>query len=483
MYTEQRRMIVLYELGEDNRYEEQARWAREEDVPPEFEAIMPAEDWEEMSDDRIINMVSGPYVVAAYVDEEGADSKELAEMECPPPTQDVKLNTQNRNAAIQADHIQYGPLNVDEPAGYWDDIAEFWGTSTEAAKESKCANCVAFDISDRMDDCMPGSTSDDDGRLGYCHMHKFKCHSARSCRTWAKGGPIEDDETSYEWQGKGKEMADPGDDNWVPYRGERGGRGFRNTRTDEVVYQGDERFERIRGMVREEFDEREDLEEGEEEADFTPEPADAQTFLSGVKKFVDDNPDYAPMLTIHDAEELEDHEILTSPDGGAGISISPEGDIQNLFSNRGTKGDALILLRRAIQEGGRTLDCYDGYLYELYSDFGFRVTGRIEFNREFADERWNYDRFNEPDVLHMHFDPDGEDDDTYYGGTDWDSLKDQSRQRAVANVPKNMSDTDTETIDELNQRLLDDLREKKGEEWVEQHAELIEAQMDMVGML
>lgn len=66
-------MIVLYELGEDNRYEEQARWAREDDVPPEFEAIMPAEDWEEMSDDRIINMVSGPYVVAAYVDEEGED--------------------------------------------------------------------------------------------------------------------------------------------------------------------------------------------------------------------------------------------------------------------------------------------------------------------------------------------------------------------------------------------------------------------------
>jgi len=83
----------------------------------------------------------------------------------------------------------------------------------------------------------------------------------------------------------------------------------------------------------------------------------------------------------------------------------------------------------------------------------------------------------------MHFDPEGEDDDTYHDGTKWDSLKEQSRQRAVENVPKNMSDTDTETIDELNQRLLDDLREKKGEEWVEQHAELIKAQMDMVGML
>jgi len=271
--------------------------------------------------------------------------------------------------------------------------------------------------------------------------------------------------------------------NWVPYRGPRGGRGFRNTRNEEIVYQGDPRFDDIANRVEQEFPEREDLEEDEEEADFTPEPADPQTFLSGVKQFVDENPDYAPMLTIHDAEELQDHEIFTSPDGGAGISVSPEGDIQNLFSNRDTKGDGLILIRRALQAGGRTLDCYDGYLYELYSDFGFRATGRIEFNREFADDRWNYDRFNEPDVLHMHFDPEGEDDDTYYDGMEWDSLKQESRERAVEDVPKNMSDADAETVDELNERLLEQLREKKGDEWVDKHAELIEAQMDMVGML
>ena len=65
---------------------------------------------------------------------------------------------------------------------------------------SRCNSCVAFDISPRMDECMPGVTSDEDGRLGYCWMHHFKCHSARSCRTWAKGGPITEDKISYEWQ-------------------------------------------------------------------------------------------------------------------------------------------------------------------------------------------------------------------------------------------------------------------------------------------
>ena len=76
-------------------------------------------------------------------------------------------------------------------------------TSEEAAKQSLCGNCVAFDISPRMDDCMPGETSDNDGRLGYCWMHHFKCHSARSCHTWAKGGPITKDEKSYNWQERG----------------------------------------------------------------------------------------------------------------------------------------------------------------------------------------------------------------------------------------------------------------------------------------
>jgi hypothetical protein len=121
---------------------------------------------------------------------------------CPPATQDLELNTKNRDAAIKADHIKYGPLNVDEPGDYWKDIAKYWDTTEEAAKKSNCGNCVAFDISPRMKDCMPGETSDDDGELGYCWMHHFKCHSARSCYTWAKGGPIDEDSVSYEWQDK-----------------------------------------------------------------------------------------------------------------------------------------------------------------------------------------------------------------------------------------------------------------------------------------
>lgn len=125
--------------------------------------------------------------------------KEMKKDACPASTQDLKLNTENRDAAIKAEHIQYGPLNVNEPGDYWNKIAKYWNTTEEAAKGTNCSNCVAFDISPRMDECMPGVTSDEDGRLGYCWMHHFKCHSARSCRTWAKGGPIDKDSVSLEW--------------------------------------------------------------------------------------------------------------------------------------------------------------------------------------------------------------------------------------------------------------------------------------------
>jgi hypothetical protein len=127
---------------------------------------------------------------------------EEGSLECPSATQNLELNTTNRDATIK--NFNYGPLNVDEPGDYWKKIAKYWKTTEEAARQSICGNCVAFDISPRMDDCMPGETSDEDGRLGYCWMHHFKCHSARSCHTWAKGGPITENEKSYDWQKRGK---------------------------------------------------------------------------------------------------------------------------------------------------------------------------------------------------------------------------------------------------------------------------------------
>ena len=143
--------------------------------------------------------------------------KKFSKMECPPATQDIDINTKNRN--MTRDKHSYGPLNPSKPSEkYWEKISDKWDASVEEAMESRCYNCVAFDISPRMKDCMPLVDEGLDEKFGddipgfdlnknkmefgYCWMHHFKCLSARTCDTWAGGGPIDDDETSYEWQEK-----------------------------------------------------------------------------------------------------------------------------------------------------------------------------------------------------------------------------------------------------------------------------------------
>ena len=139
-------------------------------------------------------------------------SEQKKEIPCPTATTDISVNTANRDRARKLDWIMYGPLNVEEPGDYWERIADKWNTLVEAAKKSNCGNCVAFDRSPKMvDKCIPAITTepvaDEFGVLGYCWMHHFKCHSARTCNTWAAGGPIKTDKSSAEWFERNKEGA------------------------------------------------------------------------------------------------------------------------------------------------------------------------------------------------------------------------------------------------------------------------------------
>lgn len=126
---------------------------------------------------------------------------------CPVATKDLALNVKNRQLTI--DKYMYGPPNPSQPARwYWEKLASrIWripkGRVTEKqlanVKSMRCGNCVAFDVSPRMEQCMPGPVSAA-GKLGYCWMHEFKCASLRTCSTWAGGGPIRQDSVSYDWQ-------------------------------------------------------------------------------------------------------------------------------------------------------------------------------------------------------------------------------------------------------------------------------------------
>lgn len=117
---------------------------------------------------------------------------------CPPATQDIAINLENRKKAI--DTAMYGPLNPAEPNdAYWEALGNEWNVDVETAKKQTCGNCAVFIQTPEMKDCIENGLTDNadefeaidaKGELGYCEIFDFKCASARTCRAWVAGGPV-----------------------------------------------------------------------------------------------------------------------------------------------------------------------------------------------------------------------------------------------------------------------------------------------------
>ena len=222
--------------------------------------------------------------------------KAVVKLICPPATQDLALNTKNRDATIKK--YNYGPLNVDEPADYWEKIAKYWKTSEEAAKKSVCGNCVAFDISPRMKDCLPGDTFDDDGELGYCWMHHFKCHSARACHTWAKGGPIAKDSESAEWQEKNKGSLE---EKLKPSMG-AGAYVKDFYKSDAPQFKGKSKKERRKMAIAAYLDDKEEVKEGKDPKVGTGKKPKG----SGRRLYTDENPNDTVSVKFASVQDIKD---------------------------------------------------------------------------------------------------------------------------------------------------------------------------------
>jgi len=125
--------------------------------------------------------------------------KEIANKKTKPEDSitDLDLNTLNRNRTIK--EYSYGPINPDDEKGsepFWEDKAEFWNTTVEAAKASRCANCGAFDQKkatlNKIEKAIgeEGKTIVKNANIGFCEFFWFKCAGARTCDAWVGGGPI-----------------------------------------------------------------------------------------------------------------------------------------------------------------------------------------------------------------------------------------------------------------------------------------------------
>ena len=126
---------------------------------------------------------------------------EAANKGCPIATQDIDVNLKNRQTAI--DDYMYGPANPEKPGNYWKDYAKKWGIDEKTAKTMMCNNCAAFDVSDKMWDCIEKGIQGEEkaadamatihkADIGYCNFLHFKCAGTRSCTAFVSGGAIDD---------------------------------------------------------------------------------------------------------------------------------------------------------------------------------------------------------------------------------------------------------------------------------------------------
>ena len=110
-------------------------------------------------------------------------------------------------------------------------------------------------------------------------------------------------------------------------------------------------------------------------------------------------------LSALEPEQLASHRLFTNQEGTVGAAVDPSGDIQNVFNNGGPPGGAGHALLHAINHyGARTLDAFAPFLPQLYRQFGFRETGRLPFNPDYAPKGWDYKEHDQPDVAFMRWD-------------------------------------------------------------------------------
>jgi len=106
------------------------------------------------------------------------------------------------------------------------------------------------------------------------------------------------------------------------------------------------------------------------------------------------------MLTPYSAEEYAQGRCFLSADKTAGYAILGT-ELVSLF-NRGARGSGRLAIPHALRNGARTLCCFDGFLPELYTRYGFMETRREPWNNAYAPTAWDYTKHGRPDVVWMH---------------------------------------------------------------------------------
>ena len=126
-----------------------------------------------------------------------------------------------------------------------------------------------------------------------------------------------------------------------------------------------------------------------------------EPFCAALSYAVDHNK-FGPYVDKHTPEQLRAAGVraFLSQNRMAGIAVWPDGNIRAIFNDKRSPYRKAIgeLMLTALSAGGDRLDCFSGFLSELYPLFGFIPVARVKFNPQFAPDGWR-DDFGTPDII------------------------------------------------------------------------------------
>lgn len=116
---------------------------------------------------------------------------------------------------------------------------------------------------------------------------------------------------------------------------------------------------------------------------------------------------YGTFFVPRSPEEYSNMKCFIANSGAGGLAVKGN-EITSVFKNpKIAKNDRLgsatisTLMIAALRNGGKILDCYDGFLPDFYMQFGFVPVGYKEFNDQWAPDGWNFDRDGRPNLIFM----------------------------------------------------------------------------------
>ena len=104
-------------------------------------------------------------------------------------------------------------------------------------------------------------------------------------------------------------------------------------------------------------------------------------------------------MDVHSAEDYNWYKNFSNWNKSAAISVKPDWDIINFVSTEKWAWKPLML--KAIEQGWNKMDNYWVWLTRYYENFWFEPVARVKFNREYAPEWWNFEKWWEPDIYVM----------------------------------------------------------------------------------